>query len=144
LRLRALPPEEHAQQRDVAEDRDFVLARRRPVAHQPADHHRLLIANDDLGLGDALADRDDAEGALGRLRLGDLFLDLHPDLARVVDVRRDADGRADVLALDASEAAEPSEAAETGQPGEARDVLALARLTGQAGQVADPAGDAGG
>ena len=116
VRLRA-SAEEHAEHRDVAEDRDLRLARCDRVAHEAADHDRLLILHDERGLRGALVDRDRAERCpMRRAALGDLLGELEAHLVRVVDVRRDLDLGADVLArrreAAAAEAAEPAEGAE--------------------------------
>src|SRR5690606_25731430 len=88
------------------------------VPHQAADDHGLLIAHHDLGLGGALVDAHHLQVAFGGAALRDLFLDLHADLVALVDVRRDADGGAHVLAGRGAEAtAQPAEtASETREP----------------------------
>ena len=97
--------EQSAQDRDVAEDRNLVFLVLNRVAHQTADDDRLLVAHHDLGSRGAAVDRDHAQGAGRRALLGDLLFDLEADLVVRVDVWRDSNGGADVLASDAAEAA---------------------------------------
>ncbi len=109
--------EERAEHRDVAEDRDLRLAVRDAVSHQAADDDGLLVADGELRLRGALRDGNDAELADRRgAGLADLLGELEADLVRFVQVRRDLDLRADVLArrreaAAEAEAAEPAERA---------------------------------
>jgi hypothetical protein len=114
--------EEQAEHGDVAEDGDLGLAVGDGVAHEAADDHRLLIAHDERRVGGALVDGDRAERAERRAGVGDLLDQLEAHLIGVVDVRRDLDLRADVLArsLEAEAAAEAAEAAERAERAEAR------------------------
>ncbi len=113
LRLRVLRLlEEEAEHRDVAQDRDLGLAVLDRVADEAADDHRLLIAHDQGGRRGPLVDRDRAERARRRARVGDLLRELEADLIRVVHVRGDVDLGADVLPRGGEAAAEQAEAAQ--------------------------------
>ena len=77
------------------------------VAHQAADDDRLLIGDDQRRVGRALGDRNRAELADGAPGALDLLLDLEAHLVRLVDVGRDLDLVADVLARRAEAAEKP-------------------------------------
>ena len=98
--LAAARLEQLADERDAAEVGHALLAARRAVADQAAEHHDAAVLDEHVGVHGALVGDEAvrvARGA-GELRALELDLELH-QRAAFVDLRRDLEDGADFLAL---------------------------------------------
>src|SRR3989442_359869 len=101
LALLALEAEQRAQKRNVAEQRNLLRGHAQGVLDQPAEHDGIAVVHHDLGFERALGgDQIARAGARSRDDVRDLLIDLEPDGRALGNLRLDAQGEADVSALD--------------------------------------------